>query len=264
MPTPNASTQADKAALEVDGARVNILSARGGSLRAVPTPSRVAYGPVEINAALEEVFSSSFGHWFRNAIDGDTLAKTVHVTMVRLDNDAVPIVAHGYTLERARIVRLKVPALDRRQEARAPVYFALKPEKIEFDPNAPGDLVTTIPQIRWNRSDFQLDLGGLPCEEVIQVSPLAWRSQKGVENLKLAIGRTDATERAWYEWFDRAARADDGARDGKLVLANPERKKEWVRILLSGVQIVRFVPRYDTGTHFLVELSVKRIRFSPS
>lgn len=190
--------------------------------------------------------------------------------------------------EGAYISEVTIPALDGSSKEAAYMTMKLDPERIRYQKRGGEKLNGQIANAtkKWLCSNFEVKIGGLPCDRVAKVDSFTWKQaiikdQVGkfrectkhpakveVPNLKLTISMADIEPwRQWHEDFVINGKCADGDElNGSITFLGPDASEELAEISLAHVGIISLnqakqEANKEEVARFEVELYVEEMKF---
>jgi len=194
--------------------------------------------------------------------------------------------------EHALITAVTIPKLGGEEKGALYMDVEFETEHAEFSRGGGEDIRGKIgpAQKQWQASNFRVEIGGMPCQNVHSVDTFSWKcavvadhigasnrptkcpAKVTVPNLKLEISMLDYQPWADFarKWFIDGERGEDtDEMDGRIVFLGPDRRTELGEIILDQVGLARFSQgtkeaNSEKIARFQVELYVEKMTFHMS
>jgi hypothetical protein len=228
--------------------------------------------------------AKGFYEWIQASFDKGSVQKSGEVVAADFDYRA----QSARVFQNALITEVTIPALD--GGSKEPAYMTVKidPERIRYEQRNGEQLNSKIggKTKLWQTSNFRVDLGSLPCDNISKVDSFTWKqsiikdavgafreatkhpSKVEVPNLKFTISMADLAP--WQDWhqsflIDGKCSETDHL-TGAITFLGPDTKEELGTIELFGVGISALTAaaqeaNKDDVARFEVSLYVEEMKF---
>lgn len=260
------SVSADRFALFADGEALGFVkSVSGGNIKGeVATHNMgpenfagkhlvaIKYEGITVETGM--AMGRAWYDWIRQSFDKSHIAKSGEIVAADFDYRA----KRAIIFDDAMITKCTFPALDARSTDPVYMTITLHPERLR-PKRRKGERLRGGRSARtkeWLSSNFRVEIGGLPCENIVRVDPFTLKqavADRGREvrdptsqvakvefpNLKITLSASDAEP--WEDWFQSfvidGKCSDTDELSGRIRFLGPDLKEELGKIELSHVGI---------------------------
>jgi hypothetical protein len=170
----------------------------------------------------------------------------------------------------ARLSAVGFPSLDGASKEPAYLTAEFAARQVRWEKAGPVPAEPPRKAKGWLRSNFRVEIGGLPCNRVARVEAFTWTCAAdgavSIPDIRLAISRADLGpwEEAARRWFIEGAHRDRDEMSGRITLLAPDLQEALATVELGNVGLRRFSHEDrdgpdDGSSRFAVELYVEKL-----
>ena len=203
--------------------------------------------------------------WIAETLDRGTATRSGSVAVA----DAGGSSAFSVAFSGARLSAVSFPALDGASTEAALMEVEFAARQVRWGEGGSSAQPAERSK-QWLRSNFRVEIGGLPCNRVARVDGFTWTCAAdgtvAVPDVRLVISRADLApwEEAARRWFIDGAHRDKHEMNGRITLLAPDVKTELATIEFGNVGLKKFSHDDvgDPGGTFAVALYAESLRLT--